>query len=390
MTIRPTRCGGAGAVRARLAAALAILLIPGAAPAFAQGAGAPPPPKVSVAKPIVKEVVERDEFIGRFEAVDVVEVRARVGGYLEKVHFTDGAIVKAGDLLVTIDRRPYQAALERAQATVASVQSRVEFSQGDLERAESLQRTGNVAGQVLDQRRQTFQGAQADLAGNKAAVETARLDLEFTEVRAPIGGRIGRKLVSEGNLVSANTTLLTTIVSIDPMQFYFDVDERTYLAYDRVARKEGGAKAIQVEVAVAGDAEASRPGRIDFIDNRLDPQSGTMRVRAVFPNKDGGLTPGVFGRVTVPGSVPYRGVLVPDEAIGSDQDRRVVFVVAEDNSVSMRPVRPGPRLDGYRVIREGLKGDETIVVNGLARVRPGVKVDPQPVTLPPTKVAQGG
>ncbi|MCB8822143.1 efflux RND transporter periplasmic adaptor subunit [Microvirga rosea] len=351
----------------------------------------PPPPQVTVAKPVVKDIVERDDFIGRFDAIDQVDIRARVSGYLDKIHFVDGAIVKEGDPLFTIDQRPYQAALEQAEATVASAQVRVEFASNDLDRAEQLRKSGNIAEQLLDQRRSNFLTARAELDRAQGALRNARLDLEFTQIKAPIAGRISRKLVSVGNLINANETILTNIVSLDPIHFYFDVDERSYLAYSR--QENGGTRTStqdgpnQVELTMTDERLAKRTGKLDFIDNRLDAASGTIRARAIFDNKDLFLTPGLFGRISLMGSNPYKGILVPDEAVGSDQDRRIVYVVGEDNTVSIRPVRPGPRIDGYRVIRTGLKGDENIVVNGLARVRPGIKVNPQVSTLPPVREA---
>jgi RND family efflux transporter MFP subunit len=373
-----------------LAAALCAALFVAPSLALAQGA-APPPPTVTVAKPILKDIVEQDDFIGRFEAVDQVDIRARVSGYLDKVHFQDGALVKVGDPLFTIDQRPYRAALEQADATVASAQVRAEFASNDLERAESLRRTGNIAEQLLDQRRSNYLTARADLDRAQAAQRQARLDMEFTEIKAPIAGRISRRLISEGNLINANQTVLTNIVSIDPIQFYFDVDERSYLAYVRQQSGFSGNEKTpsKVLLTMSDERDAQRSGRLDFVDNRLDAASGTVRARAVFDNKDMFLTPGLFGRVTVSGSNPYRGVLIPDEAVGNDQDRRIVYVLAEDNTVAMRPVRPGPRIDGYRVIRTGLKGDETIVVNGIMRIRPGQKVTPQTTTLPPVRERNG-
>jgi multidrug efflux system membrane fusion protein len=362
--------------------------------AAAQGPPQGPPP-VTVAKPLVKDIREEDDFIGRFEAVDEVQVRARVSGYLERIHFSDGALVKTGDLLFTIDQRPYKATLDQAEATVASAQVRAEFASNDLERAESLRRTGNIAEQVLDQRRSNYLTARADLDRAQAGLRQARLDMEFTEIKAPLTGRVSRRQVSVGNLINANETVLTNVVSLDPIHFYFDVDERSFLAYARTmsgARASNGkpAPAVPVTVAVTGEANPSREGRLDFLDNRLDAASGTIRARAVFPNADLILTPGLFGRIQIPGSQPYRGVLLPDEAVGADQDRRIVFLVAEDGTVSMRPVRPGPRIDGYRVIRDGLKGDETVVVNGLMRVRAGMKVAPTMTTLPPVRERNGG
>lgn len=205
-----------------------------------------------------------------------------------------------------------------------------------------------------------------------------------------MSGRISRKLVTEGNLVTANTTVLTTIVSLDPIQFYFDVDERSFVAYTRAGLSTNrtlDSPTSEVIVSVTGDKEPTRRGRLDFIDNRLDSTTGTMRLRATFDNPDFFLTPGMFGRIRIVGSDAYKGVLLPDEAIASDQDRRIVYVVKEDGSLVATPVRPGPKQDGYRVIRDGLKGDETVVVNGLTRIRPGVKIDPKMITLPPVRAA---
>jgi RND family efflux transporter MFP subunit len=363
-----------------------------ASPAVAQG-GPPAAPTVTVAKPIVKEITEWDDFIGRFEAVDQVDIRARVSGYLDKVHFQDGTLVKAGDLLFTIDKRPYQAAFDEAQASVASAQVRVEFASNDLDRAESLQRSGNIADQILDQRRSNYLTARAELDRAQATMRQARLNLDFTEIRAPFAGRISRKLVSEGNLINANSTILTNIVSLDPIHFYFDVDERSFLAYSR--QGQGGTQTStatslnQVQLTLTDDRQARLTGHLDFLDNRLDAATGTIRARAVFDNKDLFLTPGLFGRISIAGSDPYKAVLIPDEAVGSDQDRRIVFVVAPDNTVSMRPVRPGPRIDGYRVIRTGLTGDDVVIVNGIVRARAGIKVTPQVITLPPVRERNG-
>jgi membrane fusion protein, multidrug efflux system len=357
---------------------------------FAQAPGAnQPPPAVTVAKPIVKDVVEQDDYTGRFDAVETVEVRSRVSGYLDQVAFKDGAIVKKGDLLYVIDKRPYQAAADQAEAAAVSAQARVAFAQSDLERAQALGRSGNITEQVLEQRRQTFETAKADLLGAQAAIRTARLNLGFTEIRAPIAGRTGRNLVSAGNLVSADATLLTTIVSLDPIYFYFDVDERSYLAYSRASQSGGRPSGRQggydVLVGVTDEREPTRKGRLDFVDNRVDQATGTIRGRAVVPNPDLFLTPGLFGTIRIPGSAPFRGVLVPDEAVATDQDRRIVWVIADDGTASSRLVRTGPRIDGYRLIREGLKGDETIVIAGLQRVRPGIQVSPQVKDLPPVR-----
>ena len=375
----------AGPILRSLAAAA---IVASAVPARAQGAPPATPPTVSVAKPIVKTVVEQDDFIGRFDAVDTVDLRARITGYLEAVHFQDGAIVKAGDLLFTIDKRTYVAALRSAQASVVSAEARTKFAGTDVERAENLSRSGNIAEQAADQRRQTLQTTQGDLEGAKASVDRARLDVDFTEIRAPINGRISRRLVSVGNLINANDTLLATMVSLDPIYFYFDVDERSYLAYLQGFASEPGGRPKRdptVFVTLTNETEGKRQGRIDFVDVRLDQASGTVRGRAIFDNRDGALTPGLFGRLRVPGSPPYQALLIPDEALGTDQSRRVVFAIGPDNKIVMKPVRPGPRIDGYRLIRDGLGPDDVIVVNGLSRARPGTQVTPKTVELPASR-----
>ncbi len=354
----------------------------------AQAQGGPPP--VTVAKPVVRNIVEMDEYTGRFDAAAAVEVRARVNGYLDTVHFQDGANVNQGDLLFTIDRRTYQAAYNQAQATLNNRQTEFDLAKLEFERYQKLTQTGAAAAATLDQRRQTFLAAQANIAGARAAAETARLQLSFTEVRAPISGRISRKLVTEGNLVRENETLLTTIVQLDPVHFYFDIDERSYLSYQRIARQGGNSssggsngRGLQVSVMLTDEKTFTHQGVLDFTDNRVDAATGTMRLRAVFQNKDQLLTPGLFGRVAVPGSPEYQAVMIPDEAILTDLDRRYVYVVGDGGAVQQRPVRIGSRTDNYRIIREGLKGDETVVVNGLQRVRlGGGKVTPMPVELP--------
>jgi RND family efflux transporter MFP subunit len=323
-----------------------------------------------------------------------VDIRARVSGYIEKIEFQDGAIVKQGDLLFTIDQRPYRAALEEAEGTLESAKARLDYSTTDLERAESLRKTNNISEQIFDQRRQSLSTARADVNRAEAALRRAKLDLEFTEIRAPIAGRISRRLVSMGNLVNANETVLTNVVSLDPIHFYFDVDERSYLAYNKMAaagtRPSSRTTRNEVRVATTDEREPSRVGHMDFVDNKLDAASGTMRGRAIFENKDLSLTPGLFGRLRIAGSGRYMGVLVPDEALATDQDRRIVYVVGADNKLAPKAVRPGPRIDGYRVIREGLTGEETIVVNGVVRVRPGMQIDPKLTVLPPQRDRIGG
>jgi multidrug efflux system membrane fusion protein len=302
--------------------------------------------------------------------------------------------VNKGDLLFTIDRRPFEASYEAAKSQVDVATTLLDFTKTQLDRAEELARTGNISAAVLDERRREYLAAQAQMQGAEASLRTAELNLEFTEIRAPIAGRIDRRWVSPGNLVQADQTELTVIVSRDPIHFYFDIDERVYFAYARDARERGdtlqeGGGGLEVAVRVADNEQQAFKGRLDFAENRIDNATGTMRVRATFPNPDLILQPGMFGRINVPGSLPHPGVLVPDEAVGADQDRRIVLVVDDEGTVSAKPVRTGPRIDGYRVIRDGLTGDETVVVNGLMRARPGGKVKAEMTTLPPSRGTAG-
>ncbi|NJN06310.1 MAG: efflux RND transporter periplasmic adaptor subunit, partial [Rhodobacteraceae bacterium] len=263
-----------------------------------------------------------------------------------------------------------------------------DFAQEQLDRAQSLIANGNIAQSVLDQRREAFLSAQGALEQARAALELASLDLEYSQITAPMTGRIDQALVDPGNLVLANDTELTTIVSLDPIYFYFDIDERYFLAYARDARARGvslqeGGGGLEVRVTLSDAKIPPLTGRLDFSENRIDRNTGTMRVRAILDNPEEVLTPGLFGRVNVPGSLPYEGILIPDAAIVADQNRRLVMTVDEAGNVTPRPVRPGPRIDGYRVIREGLDGSETIVIEGLLRARPGAVVTPELVELPP-------
>ncbi len=346
------------------------------------------PPPVSVAQPIVKTIVEDDEFVGRFEASAEVQVRARVSGYLETVHFTDGQLVKKGDLLFTIDQRQFQTAVRQTEAQIDVALASYDFAQEQLNRAERLAQNGNIAQSVVDERRESFLAASGALEQARAAEELAKIDLEWTEIHAPMSGRIDQRLVDPGNLVGANETILTTIVAEDPVYFYFDIDERYFLAYARDARARGaslqeGGGGLEVKVTLSDAKIPPQTGVLDFSENRIDPATGTMRVRAVLLNPDSVLTPGLFGRVNVPGSLPYEGILLPDAAIVADQNRRLVMTVDAEGKVIPRDVRPGPRIDGYRVIREGLDGSETVVVEGIVRARPGTVVTPEKIELPP-------
>ncbi|MCE1236651.1 MAG: efflux RND transporter periplasmic adaptor subunit [Hyphomicrobiales bacterium] len=347
--------------------------------------GPPAGPTVTVAKPVVREVQETQVFTGRFDATQSVTIKSRVPGYLQSADFVDGAFVKKGDLLFTIDPRPYRAAVDQAKAAVTVSDTTLQFAQNDYERALQLQKTGNITDQTFDQRRQALLQAQARALGDKAALTAAALNLEFTEIRAPFDGRMSRALVSEGTLVGASDTALATIVAADPIDFYFELDEATFLTLER-ALGSGGAKGsivgAKVLVGASDEPEPKRAAAIDFVDNRVDQASGTMRLRARVANGDLFLTPGLFGRIRIPVGGPKTGVLVPDEAIASDQTRRIVYLVGEGGALTPKPVVVGPKIDGYRLVRSGLTGEETIVVNGLVRIRPGVKVTPQPTTLP--------
>ncbi|SEN51600.1 RND family efflux transporter, MFP subunit [Methylobacterium sp. UNC300MFChir4.1] len=383
-------------MRSRLPSLLTVLsgLIAGlaagplATPARAQAPGGPPP-KVTVAKPVVRQIVEQDQYTGRFDAIEYVEVRARVTGYLEKINFVDGQTVKKGDVLFVIDRRPYKAALEQAQAALASAKARQSFSQTDLERAQTLSRSGNISEQVTDQRRQASQTAQADVDSAQAALNNAQLNYDFSEVKAPINGRISRRLVTEGNIVSADQTMLTTIVSLDPIYFSYTVDEKSFLKYQNslgigMGQTQQG-KGVPILIALSGEAKPTRKGTLDFVDNRVDNATGTILLRATVPNPDLFIKPGLFGIVSMPATKPFQGILLPDDAVAANQDKRIVYIVGPENVIQQKDVVLGPKVDGYRVIQSGLKGDETVVVNGLSRVRPGAKVTPETIELPPSK-----
>lgn len=345
------------------------------------------PPTVTAAKPVVKTIVEDDEFVGRFEARSEVSLRSRVSGYLEEVHFREGGLVEAGQLLFTIDQRQFRTALRQAQAQIDVADATYAFATEQLERAQALIGNGTIPQSVLDERREAYLSAQGALEQARAALELAQLDLEFSEIRAPMSGRIDRSLIDPGNLVSADQTVLTSIVSNDPIYFVFDIDERYFLAYARDARVRGtalqeGGGGLEVKVTLSDPKIPPQTGHLDFSENRIDADTGTMRVRAVLENPDELLTPGLFGRVNVPGSLPYEGILIPERAIVADQNRRLVMTVDADGVVTPLPIRPGPGLDGYRVVREGMDGTETIVIDGLVTARPGMTVNPEIVELP--------
>ena len=347
----------------------------------AQAPGAAPPPSVSVANPVEKKVVEWDEYTGRFEPTDTVEVRARISGVLNEVKFTDGAVVKKGDLLFVIDPRPFQRVLDRDRAALQGAKVQVEFAQKDLERARPLMANSTISQQVFDQRNQAVKTAEANVLSAEASVRSAELDVEFTQIRAPITGRISRKLISEGNFItggSGSGTLLTTIVSTDPIYFYFDISEADFLKYKRLfeqgKRPSSRETANPIEVGLQGDTGFPIKGLMNFVDNRIDTATGSLRERATFENPNGMLLPGLFARARVIGSGEYNAILLPDAAIATDQSNRFVFTVADDGTVSAKPVTLGPIIEGLRVIRTGVTPADWVIVNGVQRARKGIKV----------------
>ena len=355
---------------------------------------APPPPQVTVAKPVARMIADQDEYVGRFVAVESVEVRARVSGYLEAIHFRDGQIVKTGDLLFTIDRRPFKAALAQAQASLAQARANLAFAESDLARGQGLAVGSVITQQTLDQRTQARRVAQAAVAAQEAAVDQASLDVEFTELRAPVSGRIGDRRVSVGNLVtggtSGNTSLLATIESVDPIRFEFTVDEASYLRYAHLSRDGAGQAnrglTLPIGLKLIDEPTFSHDGRLDFLDNAIDRSSGTIRARAVFANPHGEFTPGMFARVRIAPAPPKTSLLVPEAAIGAEQVRKFVLVVDAQNVARPKYVTLGPVIDGLRVV-SGLGPEDNVVVNGLMRARPGVKVTPQRSNIDSASVA---
>jgi membrane fusion protein, multidrug efflux system len=350
---------------------------------------APPPPKVKVVRPIAKEIIEWDEYTARLDAVDSVEVRPRVSGYLQSVHFQDGAIVKKGDILFQIDPRPYEATLHRAEADVEEAKSRLALAKKNFARAGDLLASHAISQEEADIRESSLRQAEAAVEEAEAAVDAAKLDVEFTRVSAPVAGRVGRKLVTEGNLINGGvgtqSTLLTTIVSLDPIYAYFDADEGSVLKYNRLARTGQRPSSRDyknpVHVGLADEEGFPHEGAMDFVDNQLDRGTGTIVARALLPNPDLSLIPGLFARLRLPGSGKYQAILVPDEAIGSDQSQKFVYVVDAEGKAQYRVVKIGPLVDGLRVVREGVGPEDRVITAGLQRVRPGIAVDAQQETI---------
>jgi RND family efflux transporter MFP subunit len=372
------------ALPATLAVALAAALVGlGGCDSKSTTAAAPPPPPVTVAHPLQKAITEWDEYTGRFAAVDTVEVRARVSGFIDSVNVNEGQLVKQGDLLFVIDQRPFRLAVEQARADLERAQAKLEIAVLDVRRATPLVESQTVTGREFDTRKSAERDAAGAVASAQAALKQAELNLEWSTVRAPIAGRVSDRRVDAGNLITGGpngATLLTVIVSADPIHFVFDASESDYLHYVRLAVSGARPSSRDVQnpvmVRLADESDFTHEGRMDFVDNAVNPKTGTIRGRAVFDNKDGFLTPGLFGRLRLFGG-KHEALLVPDSAIVSDQSRKVVFAVADDGMVSIKLVELGPIVDGLRVIRSGLAATDRIVIDGMQRARPGQKVKPE-------------
>jgi RND family efflux transporter MFP subunit len=350
---------------------------------------AAPKPQVTVAQPIAQKVNEWDEFTGRLVSPGTVEIRARVSGYIDKVHFKEGGEVAEGDLLFTIDRRPYQAVVDRLKGELGAAHSRAELAAGEAKRAEGLAATKAISTDTYETRVKSSVQAQEAVHSAEAALKLAELDLEFTEVRAPIAGRISNARITAGNLVTggstANTTLLTTVVSLDPIYCYFEADEASVLRYRQMHREGKRVAAmfspVPAEMALGNETGFPHKGKVDFVDNEVNPATGTIRARAVFPNADKLMAPGFFARVRIPGAGEYDALLVRDNAISSDQGRLFVLTLDAEDKAAYRPIKTGPLVNGLRVVREGLQASDRVIVSGLMNVPPGMGVQPQTVPM---------
>jgi RND family efflux transporter MFP subunit len=349
---------------------------------------APGPPDVTVAKVISKRIKDWDEYTGRFQAVDTVEVRPRTSGYIEQVLFREGQFVKKDDVLVIIDPRPYQADYDRAKAGLELAKSQQELAKLEAARVQKLKDSGAVSREELDERLSTLNQQQASVAASKAALDNAALQLSFTKVRAPFDGRASRAEVTRGNLVTGGNnggTLLTTIVSVDPIYVYFEGDENAYLHYNELARQGQRPSSRDaknpVRVGLANEQGFPHEGYMDFVDNQLDARTGTIRARAVLENKQGQFTPGMFARIQLLGSSEYDAILIEDRAVGTDQSQSFVLVLGPENKLEYRAIQPGRIVEGMRIVRQGLKPDDVVVVSGLQRVRPGAQVKPNMTTM---------
>lgn len=363
-------------MKAKTFAAALLLMLASACSNADESAGPPPAMPVTVATPLVREVVDWDDFVGRFEAVQNVEVRPRVSGYLQGVHFRDGQFVQKGQLLFTIDPRPAQAALDQARAQVARAQATLANGRTELARSRTLAEARAASQEEVEARQAAVRAGEADVAAAQAAVRAAQLNVGFTRVTAPIAGRVSERLVDAGNSVAADQTVLTTIVSTQPIHFAFEGSEALLLKYQR--QNEGTGAGTEVRIRLSDEATYSRSGRLDFVNNVVSTGSGTVRLRAIVPNPDNFLKPGMFGHLRLAGTQPYRAMLIPDTAIVTDAARKVVYTVAKDGTVAAKPVDLGPLMGSLRVVRGGIAPNERVIISGLQRAQPGQKVQPKP------------
>ncbi|CAH0150448.1 efflux RND transporter periplasmic adaptor subunit [Pseudomonas corrugata] len=340
-----------------------------------------PAAKVSVAKVLEQPVNEWDEFTGRLEAPETVEIRPRVSGQIDEVAFTEGALVKKGDLLFQIDPRPFQAEVRRLEAQLAQARATATRSENEAQRGERLRQSNAISAELADSRTSAAQEARAAAAAIQAQLDLAKLNLSFTRVTSPINGRVSRAEITAGNLVTADVTALTSVVSTDKVYAYFDADERVFLKYTQLARQGQRGQATPVYMGLSNEDGNPHQGQMNFIDNQVNPQTGTIRGRAVFDNKDGAYTPGLYARLKLVGSGTYSAVLINDEAVGTDLGKKFVLVMDADNKPAYRPVELGPKIEGLRIVRSGLSKDDTIIVKGLQRARPGAPVTPEVVPM---------
>ncbi|AYA11642.1 MULTISPECIES: efflux RND transporter periplasmic adaptor subunit [Enterobacter] len=373
-----------------LGAMLLSVLLVGCDNSVAKNA-APPAPAVSAADVVVKSISQWDSFNGRIEAVESVQLRPRVSGYIDKVNYTDGQEVKKGEVLFTIDDRTYRAALEQAQANLARAKTQASLAQSEANRTDKLINTHLVSREEWEQRRSAAVQAQADIRAAQAAVDAAQLNLDFTKVTAPIDGRASRALITSGNLVTAGDTasVLTTLVSQKTVYVYFDVDESTYLHYQNLARSGQGASsnhtALPVEIGLTGEEGYPHQGKVDFLDNQLTPSTGTIRMRALLDNSQRQFTPGLFARVRLPGSAEFKATLIDDKAVLTDQDRKYVYIVDKEGKAQRRDITPGRLADGLRIVRQGLNPGDKVIVEGLQKVfMPGMPVNAKTVAMTAT------
>ncbi|MBJ2239543.1 multidrug efflux RND transporter periplasmic adaptor subunit MexE [Pseudomonas sp. MF6768] len=361
--------------------ALLAVLVMSACGKAPEQAAAMPASKVSVAKVLEQPVNEWDEFTGRLEAPETVQIRPRVSGQIDQVAFTEGALVKKGDLLFQIDPRPFQAEVRRLEAQLQQTKAAASRSDNEAQRGERLRQSNAISAELADSRTTAAQEARAAVAGIQAQLDLARLNLSFTRVTSPISGRVSRAAITAGNLVTADVTELTSVVSTDKVYAYFDADERVYLKYTELARQGRRGATTPVYLGLSNEDGNPHLGQMNFVDNQVNPATGTIRGRAVFDNSDGRFTPGLYARLKLVGSGTYSAVLITDEAVGTDLGKKFVLVMEADNKSAYRAVELGPKIEGLRIVRSGLSKDDTIIVKGLQRVRPGSPVAPETIPM---------